>query len=43
MVVVVLQTIPRLGKVRRCLGPAKNEGNVMVNWTLTQKGMVIPR
>ncbi len=25
-----------------CLGPAKNEGNVMANWILTQKGMVIP-
>ena len=27
----------------RCLGPAKNEGNVMANWILTQKGTVIPR
>ena len=26
----------------RCLGPAKNEGNVMANWILTQKGTVIP-
>jgi hypothetical protein len=27
----------------RCLGPAKNEGNVMANWILTQKSTVIPR
>ena len=27
----------------RCLGPAKNEGNVMANWILTQSGQVIPR
>ena len=27
----------------RCLGPAKNEGNVMANWILTQKGTVVPR
>ena len=27
----------------RCLGPAKNEGNVMANWVLTQSGKVIPR
>jgi hypothetical protein len=27
----------------RCLGPAKNEGNVMANWILTQRGQVIPR
>jgi hypothetical protein len=27
----------------RCLGPARNEGNVMANWILTQKGTVIPR
>ena len=27
----------------RCRGPAKNEGNVMANWILTQKGTVIPR
>ena len=27
----------------RCLGPAKNEGNVMANWILTQSGKVIPR
>ena len=26
----------------RCLGPAKNEENVMANWILTQKGTVIP-
>jgi hypothetical protein len=26
----------------RCLGPAKNEGNVMANWILTQKSTVIP-
>ena len=26
----------------QCLGPAKNEGNAMVNWILTQKGTVIP-
>ena len=26
----------------RCLGPATNEGNVMANWILTQKGTVIP-
>ncbi len=26
----------------RCLGPAKNEGNVMANWILTQQGQVIP-
>ena len=24
-----------------CLGPAKNEGNVMANWILTQKGTII--
>ena len=29
--------------LERCLGPAKNEGNVMANWILTQKGTVIPR
>ena len=27
----------------RCLGPARNEGNVMANWVLTQQGTVIPR
>ena len=27
----------------RCLGPARNEGNVMANWILTQLGTVIPR
>ena len=27
----------------RCLGPARNEGNVMANWILTQNGQVIPR
>ena len=27
----------------RCLGPARNEGNVMANWVLTQNGKVIPR
>ena len=27
----------------RCIGPAKNEGNVMANWILTQKSTVIPR
>ena len=27
----------------RCLGPAKNEGNVMANWVLNQQGKVIPR
>jgi hypothetical protein len=27
----------------RCLGPAKNEGNVMANWVLTFDGVVIPR
>lgn len=27
----------------RCLGPAKNEGNMMANWVLTQSGVVIPR
>ena len=27
----------------RCLRPAKNEGNVMTNWILTQKGTVIPQ
>jgi hypothetical protein len=27
----------------QCLGPAKNEGIVMANWILTQKGTVIPR
>ncbi len=26
----------------QCLGPAKNEGNVMANWILTVKGTVIP-
>jgi hypothetical protein len=26
----------------KCLGPAKNEGNIMANWILTQKGTVIP-
>ena len=26
----------------RCLSPAKNEGNVMANWVLTQTGQVIP-
>ena len=28
--------------LRRCLGPARNEGNVMANWVLTQLGTVIP-
>ena len=27
----------------KCLGPAKNEGNVMANWILTQKSTVIPQ
>ncbi len=27
----------------QCLGPAKNEGNVMANWILTQKSTVILR
>ena len=27
----------------RCLGPAKNEGNVMANWILTRQGTVVPR
>ena len=27
----------------RCLGPAKNERNVMANWILTQKSTVIPQ
>jgi hypothetical protein len=27
----------------RCLGPAKNERNVMANWVLTFDGVVIPR
>ena len=26
----------------QCFGPAKNEGNVMANWILTQKSTVIP-
>ena len=26
----------------RCLGPARNEGNVMANWVLTQLETVIP-
>ena len=26
----------------QCLRPAENEGNVMANWILTQKGNVIP-
>jgi hypothetical protein len=26
----------------QCLGPARNEGNVMANWVLTQLGTVIP-
>ena len=26
----------------RCLGPARNEGNLMANWILTQKGTMIP-
>ena len=27
----------------QCLGPAKNEGSLVVNWVLTWKGTVIPR
>ncbi len=27
----------------QCLGPAKNKGNVMANWILTQKSTVIPQ
>ncbi len=27
----------------RCLGPAKNEGNVMAQWTLKENGKVVPQ
>ena len=29
-------------KSGQCLGPAKNKGNVMANWILTQNGTVAP-
>jgi hypothetical protein len=28
--------------LRRCLGPAKNEGNVMAQWILKENGQVVP-
>ena len=29
--------------LERCLGPAKNEGNEMIQWVLKHNGQIVPR